>query len=195
MKKSALFATIVICSLFTTAFAEEKFVSLFDGKSLDGWKILRCEAEVKDGAILLKSGNGVVHTTKRYGDFILDLEWKALKKEKWDSGIYFRCELPGKTGRPWPKRYQANLLKGQEGNVGGIKGATSKGLVKDGKWNRFKLKVVGSKVELEINGKPAWKSDGIQDAEGYICLQSEVPGGGQFLFRNIRIADLAKKSE
>ncbi len=193
MKKSALLATLIVCNLFAAAIAAEKFVSLFDGKTLDGWKVLRCEAVVEDGAIALKAGNGVVHSVKKYGDFILDLEWKALKKDKWDSGIYFRCELPGKTGRAWPTRYQANLLKGQEGNVGGIKGATSKGLVKDGEWNRFQLKVVGSKVELQINGKPAWKADGIKDAEGYICLQSEVPGGGQFLFRNIRIADLSKK--
>ncbi len=189
MNKSLLTA-IVLCSLSSATFAEE-FVSLFDGKTLHGWKVLKCEAVVDDGTILLKSGNGVVHTEKRYGDYVLELEWRALNKEKWDSGIYFRCELPA-GNRPWPKQYQANLLKGKEGNVGGIKGATSTGLIKEGDWNHFRLKVVGTKCELEINGKPAWKADGLKASDGYICLQSEVPGGGQFRFRNIRIATIGK---
>ena len=77
-------------------------------------------------------------------------------------------------------------------NVGGVKGATSKGLVKKGQWNKFRLSVIGTTVALEINGKKAYKADGIADPEGYICLQAEVPGGGQFRFRNIRIAEPEK---
>jgi hypothetical protein len=166
-------------------------VSIFDGKTLDGWKVAGCEAEVQDGAILLKSGDGVVYPEERYGDFVLELEWKALREDEWDSGIYFRCELP-EGDRPWPSRWQANLRKGQEGNVGGLQGATSQGLVRNGEWNRFKLTVVGSKAALEINGQPAWEADGIEEKDGYICLQAEVPGGGQFLFREIRIAQVEK---
>lgn len=188
--KSRFTAAIILACLSATTFAEE-FVPLFDGKTLKGWKVMRCEAVVDDGTILLKDGNGVVATEERYADYVLELEWLALNEEKWDSGIYFRCELPGETGRPWPTRYQANLLTGQEGNVGGIEGATSEGLIKKGEWNKFRLKVVGTKCELEINGKPAWKADGLEDAEGHICLQSEVAGGGQFRFRNIRIATVS----
>lgn len=164
-------------------------MSLFDGKSLEGWVVSGCEAVVDDGTILLKSGNGIVRTAHRYRDFVLDLEWKALGEGRWDSGIYFRCELPPK-GRPWPSRYQANLLKGQEGNVGGVKGAKSKGLVNDGEWNRFRLTVIGSKAALEINGQPAWEGEGIESADGFIALQAEVPGGGQFRFRNISITEI-----
>lgn len=178
--------SVLILSLCLQAGYE---TSLFDGKTLDGWHALTCEVEVVDGAILLKSGNGVLRTDYRYSDFVLELEWKALNTEKWDSGIYFRCDLPeGK--RPWPARYQANLLKGQEGNVGGLEGAESTGLVKDGEWNRFRLSVIGTTASLEINGKPAWKADGLRAKEGYIALQAEVPGGGQFLFRNIRITEV-----
>ena len=78
-----------------------------------------------------------------------------------------------------------------EGNVGGVKGGTSKGLTKDGEWNRFKLTVKGTKLELEINGKPAWKADGLAGPKtGYISLQAEVPGGGQYRFRKIYITEL-----
>ena len=183
-----LLTFVVSIAASATVFGEElKFESIFDGKTLDGWTVVGCDAEVADGTIFLKSGNGVVHTDERYGDFVLQLEWKAEREEKYDSGIYFRCELPeGK--RPWPKRYQANLLKGQEGNVGGIQGATSKGLIKPGEWNKFELSVIGSKVALKINDQQAYEADGIETSDGYICLQSEVPGGGQFWFRNIKLA-------
>ena len=78
--------------------------SLFDGKTLHGWHVTGCEAVVEDGAILIKAGNGLVRTDHRYADFVLDLEWKALSSDRWDSGIYFRCELPPE-GRPWPRRF------------------------------------------------------------------------------------------
>jgi len=165
-------------------------VALFDGKSLDAWDVLKCEAVVDQGTIFLKSGNGLVQTKKKYKDYVFEYEWKALKDDKWDSGIYFRYDsVPD--NKPWPPRYQANLLKGDEGNVAGLKGATSKGLCQDHEWNSSKLTVRGSTAEMEINGKPAWKATGLEGPESsYIAIQSEVPGGGQFRFRNIYITEL-----
>lgn len=181
-------AGLLSAALLTAAPA--KRVSLFDGKSLSGWSVLKCEAEVKDGMIFLKAGNGLVQTQKMYGDFVLELEWKALKPAKWDSGIYFRYDsVPA--NKPWPPRYQVNLKQNDEGNVGGLKGAQSKGLFKDLEWNTLKLTVRGSKASLEVNGKPAWEADGLEGpSRGYIALQAEVPGGGQHYFRNIAITEL-----
>jgi hypothetical protein len=164
-------------------------VELFDGKTLAGWKVIGCEAEVQDGAIFLKGGNGVVRTERSYRDYVLEYEWKALKADNWDSGVYFRCGDPP-PGAPWPTVYQANLRKGMEGNVEELKDARSTGLTKPGDWNHFKLTVKGTGAQLEINGKPAWKADGLKSPEGYIALQAEIPGGGQFLFRNVRILEL-----
>ena len=169
--------------------AAEKPIELFNGKTLDGWEVLKCEAEVRDGAVLIKAGNGMVETKDKFTDFVLELEWKALQEKFWDSGIYFHYEEVPKNA-PWPPRYQVNLAKGGEGNLVGIKEATSKGLVKDHEWNHFKLTCKGSRCSLEINGKPAWAVDGVKEVRGPIGLQAEVPGGGQFLFRNIRITPL-----
>ncbi|MBN2474515.1 MAG: DUF1080 domain-containing protein [Pirellulales bacterium] len=162
---------------------------LFDGQTLSGWQVTDCEAVVRDGAILIESGNGFLRSDHRYSDFVLEVEWKALKDDAWDSGVFFRCPPPPKD-RPWPEQYQANLRKGMEGNVGGLAGAESSGLIQPGQWNHFELTVVGSTAAMEINGKPAWKADGIEAPSGYIGLQAEVPGGGQFLFRNLRVTEL-----
>jgi hypothetical protein len=164
-------------------------VSLFDGKTLNGWTILKCEATVDNGDILIVAGNGLIQSERKYRDFVLEFDWKALKETKWDSGVYFRYNSVPQ-GRPWPARYQANLMQGLEGNVGDLPGAQSKGLIKPGDWNRFKLTVRGTKAALEINGTPAWEADGLADPEGYIALQAEVPGGGQHRFRNIYLTEL-----
>ena len=168
--------------------------SLFDGETLTGWHVIGCEASVKDGAIAIDEGNGLLRTDARYADFVLEFEWKALKSDRWDSGIYFRCELPPPGGPPWPPRYQVNLRKGMEGNVSSLDGAASEGLCKPGEWNHFRLTVVGTTAALEINGQSAWKANGLESPCGYICLQAEVPGGGRFLFRNVRITELGYKS-
>jgi hypothetical protein len=169
--------------------AAKEPVSIFDGKTFAGWKVLGCEAVVEDGCIFLKAGNGMVQTGKTYKDFVFECDWKALKADNWDSGVYFRyASIPA--GKPWPKMYQANLRKGLEGNVEELPEARSKDLTKPGEWNHFKLTVIGTMAELEINGKPAWKADGLKVPEGFIGLQAEIPGGGQFLFKNVKLAEL-----
>lgn len=170
----------------------QEAVSLFDGKTLNGWKVMTCEAEVVDGAILIKSGNGVLAAEKQYADFVLECDWKQLHTNMWDSGIYFRCDLPqGKAS--WPKQYQVNLRKGQEGAIGGADKTKAASLFKKNEWNHFKLTVKGKTAELEFNGEKAWSRDGIEPAKGHLCLQAEVPQGGQFLFKNITVKELEAK--
>ena len=164
-------------------------VKLFDGETMHGWHVSKCEAEVLDGAILLKSGNGFVRTDAQYRNFILELEWKPLQEVKFDSGIYIRAKLPTEE-QMWPQKYQVNLLEGNAGNLIGFPQAVSKGLTKKNDWNQMRLKVAGSVAEMEINGQAAWKVDNVPDELGYIGFQAEVPNGGQFLFRNIAITEL-----
>lgn len=189
MKHLALYVSMLAVLLAPAAAVAAERVALFNGEDLEGWTVLRCKAKVQDGCILLEEGNGLVQSKKQYGDFVLEFDWKALAEDKWDSGVYFRyTKVP--FGRPWPQRYQVNLRKGMEGNVDGIEGAKSKGLIKPGAWNTFKLTVRGDALSLEINGKPAWKGQGLEGPErGYIALQAETPQGGQFLFRNIYLTE------
>lgn len=196
MKKLVYGALVMCLVLFcvhsTAAPVAAERISLFNGQNLDGWTILKCEAKADNGDLLIESGNGLVQSTGKYSDFVLEFDWKALADDKWDSGVYFRYDsVPEKD--PWPPRYQANLRQGLEGNVDGLKGATSKGLIKPKEWNTFKLTVNGDKAELEINGKSAWKGEGLSAPKsGYIAFQAEVPNGGKHRFRNIFITELNK---
>ena len=104
--------------------------------------------------------------------------------------MYFRyTDVP--KGRPWPARYQVNLRKGMEGNLDGFKDGKNGVPTKAHEWNAFVLTVKGNVAELKVNGQSAWKASGIAVPRGFIALQAEIPGGGQFLFRNIRITELS----
>jgi len=168
-------------------------LSLFDGSTLQGWTVEN-EAEVtaKDGVLLLKGGDGWLRSDLQYRDFLLHVEWKALKENKYDAGIYVRA---GAEGKPFPKvGHQVNLLEGKEGNIGNIPGAVTTGLVKHGDWNAFDILCVGDKVEVKVNGKEGYAVSGLKPVSGYVGLQCEVPLGGQFEFRNITITEIGFES-
>ena len=169
---------------------EAGFVPLFNGKDTTGWVITACQVEVQDGNLVATEGNGFVRSEKQYGDFVLELEWKNRQPAKYDSGVYFRSVLPLPKGRRWPNQWQVNLLQGKEGELVGHKQGKAVGLAKGGEWNKLRLTVVGKTAEAQVNGKPAWKVEDIEPAQGYIGLQVEVPAGGQFEFRNIRVKPL-----
>lgn len=166
---------------------------LFDGKSLDGWTVENgAVVEIVNSELLLKDGNGWLRSNHQFADFKLHVEWKALKAEKYDAGIYIRSSGEGK---PFPKpSYQINLLQGKEGNISNLPGASSQGLIKSGDWNTFDITVVGETVGLEINGKPAYKVGGLAAKTGYIGLQVEVPLGGQYLIRSFVVTELGHQS-
>jgi hypothetical protein len=167
--------------------------SLFDGQTLHGWTAEHgCEAAIENGLLVLKAGNGWLRSNHTYTDFILHVEWRALKASNYDAGIFIRTRPEGK---PFPSNgYQVNLFDGNEGNIGNLPGAASSGLIKRGDWNAFEITVVGATVSLSINGKRAYEVGGIKQASGYIGLQCEVPNGGQFEFRNLQITELGFRS-
>ena len=71
--------------------------SLFDGKSLDGWKEYPNMASrfsvTDDGELNVKDGRGQLESSKSFGDFVLQLECISYAKAL-NSGIFFRC-IPG----------------------------------------------------------------------------------------------------
>lgn len=166
-----------------------KWVSLFKGKDLTGWAgVHDVTFEVKDGNLALVKGMGWLRTEKEYGDFILELEWRAHDKD-YDSGIFIRCPLEGK---PWPKDgWQVNLRYNAVGAlVKGYKGIVPAETERQpvDKWVKMQIEVRGPKVTLTVNGEKAWEYDKLDRDRGYIGIQAE---NKTFDFRNIRLLELA----
>jgi len=185
-----------LCCLMTTLPASAADVSSayettpFRDGTLGDWVVENgAEVDFVDGALRLKGGNGWLRSPHEYGDFELHLEWQALQETQYDAGIYLRA---ADEGAPFPKAaYQVNLLQGKEGNIGNLPGASSAGLAKPaGQWNVFDIRVVGDRVAVRINGQPAYDVGGLTRAQGYVGFQIEVPLGGQFLIRDVRLTEL-----
>ena len=187
--------SVLAVSLLAAAQEPEEFRrSLFDGATLNGWTVENdCEVDVVDGCLRLKAGHGWLRSDHRLRDFELHVEWKSLKADNYDAGIFIRASNQGK---PFPKSgYQVNLLQGKEGNIPNLAGAESRGLVKpSGEWNAFDLRVVGESASLQINGQLAWKASGLKELDGWLGFQVEVPNGGQFLLRNIELTEIGYRS-
>jgi hypothetical protein len=158
--------------------AEPKWISLFDGKTLQGWKQLQGEAKyvVRDGAIvgIVTEGvpmNSFLVTEEEFGDFIFECEFKA--DAGINSGVQFRS-VPAneKTKRvhgyqceidPTPRGLTGGLYEeGRRGwfqptqNHGEPQQAFAKehaGTFKLGEWNTLRIEARGAHIQTWINGR------------------------------------------
>jgi hypothetical protein len=124
-------------------------VTLFNGKSLDGWQPVgrRESAWSVAGGILqnAKSGANLV-TTQKFDDFKLHLEFRVPKGE--NSGVYLR-------GRYELQIDDAAGLEPSSHHLGGLYGfiAPSENVAKAaGEWQSMDVTLVGRMLTLELNG-------------------------------------------
>jgi hypothetical protein len=111
-------------------FDDTGFVSIFDGKTLDGWKVSAKTGHsrasknttggkwvVEDGVMVgsqdIPGNGGIIITEKQYGNFEVALEMKNDFGP--DSGLFLRCTEEGKC-------YQAMIDYHDKGNLMGIYG-------------------------------------------------------------------------
>lgn len=196
----AMFSLVAVFPQFTPA-ADENWVSLFDGKSLDGWTVKGGKAEYKvdDGCILgttVKSSPNTFLCRGPYSDFVL--EFDVLCDKALNSGVQIRShtyekETPqeaknGKT-RMRPAGdvygYQCEITKAEEGVAGNFwdearrvkwlddfaKKPAAAKAYKDGEWNHYKIAAQGDHIRSWVNGIPCADFHDSLDASGFIGLQ------------------------
>ncbi len=192
--------------------SETGWVSLFDGKTVDGWEnpYNRGEVKVEDGEILLECKKKFfLCTKKQYADFIFEVEVRLPDKEtKRNSGIMFRChkkrnkvwgyqaEIDNKPSRGWSgglygegrRKWFISPIRGDKDSEKAFKKKTT-GVVKYGEWNKYRIHCEGEKIKIYVNDVLMTDiTDGL-DSQGYIALQHHGKGG-QYRFRNIRVKEI-----
>lgn len=153
------------------------YVSIFNGKDLDGWQglvknpvarakmskeeLAKAQAEadskvgnnwsVKAGCIVFNGKGDNLCTKKMYGDFEMLVDWKISKNG--DSGIYLR-------GTPqvqiWDtSRVDVGAQVGSGGLYNNQKNQSKPLVLADnaiGDWNTFRIKMAGDRVTVFLNG-------------------------------------------
>ena len=204
MKNALLFAaaslTLAISPITADDNKDNGWVSLFDGKTLTGWKANERPDNwtVSDGAIV---GNGershLYYMKEQLKDF--ELKTDVMINEGGNSGIYFHIKYhedgwffdgheaqinnshgdPVRTGSLWAvvKLYESNA--------------------KDNEWFPMHITVKGQNVVVKVNGKvvvdytePEGATGSRHVGQGYLALQAHDPGS-TVKFRNIELRKLS----
>ena len=207
------FLAVVLVSLFSVS-ARAAEVSLFDGKTLDGWKGKADLWSVKDGAIVGSTapkgirGNTFLVSEKSYTNYILKLKFRF--NGKGNSGIQFRSKQVGKPEDYVISGYQADIGKGYHGSLydekrRGMLHAAKNDWAKlfkrflhlDGKrWNSYEIRAIGNDITLSLNGLVTTRyteKDAKIDRSGLIALQLHGGGPMEISFKDIRIEEIQPK--
>src|SRR5947207_2491230 len=210
---------LVIISFVTIAQTSNKWVNLFDGKTLNGWKKGAGDAEykVENGAIVgttvVASSNSFLVTENEFDNFILELEAK-IDDTTSNSGIQLRSHVDpaGNNGNGKVYGYQYELDPSSRRWTAGIYDEgrrdwlyplsldhTAQDAFKRGEYNKIKVECFGNTIRTWINGKPAAMLEDTVDKKGFIGLQVHAvskpeEAGKRVYFKSIRLMSIAKPS-
>jgi hypothetical protein len=188
----------------------DQWRSLFNGEDFSGWTNAEGQAPgrgwvVADGAMVRNESAGDIWTKDRFGNFVLDLEFKT----EGNSGIFIRTDNPRdnvQTGieiqvyKPVgrPSTHSCGAVYDAQ--------APTKDMVKANAWNHVVITANGSRLEVVMNGEkiidmdldrwstPGENPDGTKNKyqkalkdfkrEGHIGLQDH---GAKVSYRNVKV--------
>jgi 3-keto-disaccharide hydrolase len=206
------FILFIVSFIVVSSADAQDWKNLFDGKTLNGWKVLAGGAKfsVENGVIVgttvLNSGNTFLATEKEYGDFILQVDVK-LESSQGNSGIqtrsHFNDTANNGKGRvygrqvevdPSPRRWTGGIY--DEGRRKWLYpmdlNPAAQNVYKTGEYNHFRIECIGNEIKTWVNDVAcAYLVDTI-DNNGFIALQvhnvtKPEQAGKKIYFKNIRI--------
>ncbi len=209
--------TLMFLSLFLALTAsaqtdEKGFTPLFDGKSLNGWQLIKGQGPgyvVKDGIIECPAnGGGNLYTEKEYGNFVLRFEF--MTEPGGNNGVGIRAPLTGDAAYQameiqilddQHERYKGKIKSEQHhGSIYDVIPARTGFLKPAGEWNTEEISAQGSRIRVTLNGVIIVDADlanvkepdvlkkhpGLQNKRGHLGFLGH---GTLVAFRNIRIKE------
>jgi hypothetical protein len=193
---------------------EDGFVSLFDGKSLDGWFISNKKGPgflVENGVLVCPPDGGQkLMTEKEYANFVFRFEFK-LEPDS-NNGIGIRAPREGHTSTQGMEiqildqsgpRNSGRKLKPEQyhGSIYDVIPARSGFLKQPGEWNEQEITANGRRVTVTLNGVIILDADldmvrepevlkkhpGLAHSRGHIAVLGH---GTRVEFRNLRLKAL-----
>jgi hypothetical protein len=196
------------------AVAEGGWQVLFDGTDLSQWQNDSGGKPnpgwvTENGALARSPNAGMIWTKQRFGDFVLDLEFKT----EGNSGIFFRTDKPKDCVQTGIEiQVYKRVEKPSTHSCGAVYDALapSKEMTRDGQWNHITITARDNKIGIVMNGEQIidmdlnrWTEPGknpgdgsknkfrtaLKDfkREGHIGFQDH---GANVWFRNVRIKPL-----
>jgi hypothetical protein len=195
----------------TTGFAQEPgFVSLFDGKTFEGWEGNMKMFRIEDGAIVAGTqkekipNNEFLCTKKRYENFELRLKAKLVGQGD-NAGVQFRseripnhhevigfqCDIGDMKGKPiWGWLYDESRRR--KFLVEADADKLEKAMKKDD-WNNIVIRCEGARLQIWVNDFQTvdyTEADEKIPRTGIIGLQIHAGAPAEAWYRDVRIKEL-----
>ncbi len=182
----------------------EPYISLFNGRDLDGWVIENNAAfSARDGLLVLNKGTGWLRSEEDFSDFVLEMEFRFLEKGA-NSGIFIRTgQTSKKDDNGWPDNgYQVQCKDTitEDRALGTMipygappfehksdRDAIARAYRPTGQWNHYRITCKGEELTVELNGILVTTAREIKNLSGHVGIQAEH---GHLEFRNIRVKRL-----
>ena len=206
---------LVVCFLFvSSSIFPQQWQDLFDGKTLNGWKLMTGKAEYKVengmivGTTVMSSPNSFLVSDKKVsGDFILELE-AMITDTASNSGIQFKSNFDqfanNGQGRVFGYQYEidpsARKWSGgiydegrREWLYTGSLNAKAQAILTTNVFHKIRIECIGSTTKTWLDGvATAYLIDTLTTNEGLIALQvhsisNEKQKGLRLCWKNIRI--------
>ena len=197
-----LIATVLLLAPDTTLAQDadkDGWISLFNGKNLEGWKIGDAEQgkwKVEDGTIVANGPRSHLFTIGEYKNF--EFKAEVMTTPGSNSGIYFHTKYQA-TGFPGiGHESQVNVTHGDPVKTGSIYGVVKlyKTPAKDNTWWEQHITVRGKNVVVKINGttvldytEPTGTTGGRKFSSGSFALQAHDPKSVTY-YRKLRVKPL-----
>jgi hypothetical protein len=187
-----------------SAFGEDKFQPLFDGKTLDGWSGDPDLWKVEDGMIVGSTDskalkhNSFLATTKTYKNFVLRLKFKL---RNGNSGVQVRSKqhpdfvVRGYQADIAESRFTGILYEeGGRGILADVDQTKIGGAFKRNDWNEYVITCYGPIITQVLNGVTTIdyteKDEQKGAKEGIIALQLHVGPKMRIWFKDLEIKEL-----
>jgi len=196
MMKHLVIALTFGFALCTWAGADDGFKPIFDGKTLDGWKVNEGGKafKIEDGAITGRGGRGhVFYVKEEFQDFEMKVDVKI--NEGGNSGIYFHTAFQDEG---WPDaghEVQVNNTHKDPVKTGSLYGVVKlyESAGKDNEWFTMHIAVKGRNLVVRVDGKRVLDYTqpngvtGVKKIErGLIAFQQHDPGS-VVQYRNVLV--------
>ena len=174
------------CDTLKTTVRGPEWISLFDGKSLDGWTVRGSATwEVKDGIMVgvSQGGQGHIYASPELTDLEVKGTFRLTPKGRdANSGLYFRANPPAGNPDGYPEGYEAQLCNTQRAFTGWLwkpgtpTGKASARLAKDNEWFTMRVKAVGNMINIWINDTLVTTHSDDEYKRGFFALQCHNEG-------------------
>jgi hypothetical protein len=173
------------------------FTRIFNGKTLDGWR-MSGEGEFlilyDEKAIQSQGGLGVLwYSQQKYGDFILKLEWRVASEGD-NSGVFIRIpsldddhNVAVRGGYEVQINNRGEDSLHQTGAIAGFAAPRNVLLKPAGQWNMMEIHVMNQSYKVFINKVKVIEFTGKRSIEGYLGLQAH-DDKSRVSYRNITVS-------